>query len=306
MATRKKSASFEKWTIVARDGKTTAELVPELGGIVSSFVAPVKGVPQETLFLHDWFWDRSATRTRGGIPFIFPICGRLERDGAENTYLYKGRRYTMPPHGFASRMPWRVVGRGRADELGMAFTDTAATRAMYPFKFRLELNYRVAPGMLTCEQTYANMGTEPMPFYAGFHPYFLTPPPGPGKRATRLKFDAVRAFKYNERLTDLMDVKPVPKTPQSVVSPALDELLVEVKGPAVATLLFPDGHRLVAGARGRQPTGLFPYLQFYTMEEKPFFCIEPWMGFPNALNTVTGVQWLAPGATARGIFECAV
>jgi subtilisin-like proprotein convertase family protein len=36
----------------------------------------------------------------------------------------------------------------------------------------------------------------------------------------------------------------VPKTPQPIVSQELHELLVEVEGPAEATLLFPDGHKL--------------------------------------------------------------
>jgi len=305
MATTTTSASFDVRHIAARGGKTTAAIVPELGGIVSSFVAPVKGVPRETLFLHDWFWDRGAKRTRGGIPFIFPICGRLERDGAQDTYLYRGRRYTMPPHGFASRMPWRVTDHRRTDELTLEFKDTPATRAMYPFSFRLELRYRITPGRLECAQTYANTGGESMPFYAGFHPYFLTPP-GPGKRKTRVTFRAVRAFKYNEPLTDIVDTKPVPRTPRPIMSPALHELLTEAALPATATLHFPDGHSLATSARGVESPGMFGYLQFYTMPDKPFFCIEPWMGFPNALNTVAGAQWLAPGATLHGMFSCAV
>ena len=305
MATTIASASFDVRHIAARDGKTTAAIVPELGGIVSSFVAPVKGMPRETLFLHDWFWDRAAKRTRGGIPFIFPICGRLERDGAQDTYLYRGRRHTMPPHGFASRMAWRVAGRSRADGISLEFKDTPDTRAMYPFSFHLELRYHVAPGRLVCAQTYANTGKDPMPFYAGFHPYFLTPP-GSGKRKTRVAFNAVRAFKYNAALTDIVDTKPVPRTPRPIVSPALDELLAEAVLPATASLLFPDGHSLTTSARGIELPGMFAYLQFYTMPDKPFFCMEPWMGFPNALNTVAGARWLAPGTTMHGVFSCVV
>ena len=45
------------------------------------------------------------------------------------------------------------------------------------------------------------------------------------------------------------------------------------------------------------------YLQFYTMADKPFFCIEPWMGHPNALNALTGAHWLAPGEVTHGVFE---
>jgi len=306
MATNFTAHSCAVWSIVSRDGKTSASIVPELGGIVSSFVAPLKGTPRETLFLHPWFWDRAAGRTRGGIPFIFPICGRLERDGEANTYLFAGRRYQMPSHGFASRMPWHVVRKDRPDELGISFADSQATRQMYPFKFRLELGYRVEPGRLVCDQTYTNTGPEPMPFYAGFHPYFLTPPPGPGKAATRVSIAARTAFAYNERLTDIKGVKPVPRTPLSIASPKLHELLTKAAPPARASLRFPDGHGIEVVARGTENADLFGYLQFYTMEDQPFFCIEPWMGFPNALNAVAGAHWLAPRSQVHGSFSCTV
>ena len=40
------------------------------------------------------------------------------------------------------------------------------------------------------------------------------------------------------------------------------------------------------------------------MADQPFFCVEPWMGHPNAMNTVAGVHWLAPGGSVRGVFSC--
>ena len=64
------------------DGGTVAEIVPELGGIVSSLrLAESGGAPREILYRHPWFWSRETDELRGGIPPLFPICGRLLRDG---------------------------------------------------------------------------------------------------------------------------------------------------------------------------------------------------------------------------------
>lgn len=295
------SHTFPTFTIATRGG-ASATIVPALGGIVSSLKLPLDGAPRETLFCHDFFWDPDARRTRGGIPFIFPICGRLERDGQADTYLFKRARYTLPIHGFASRMPWRVLHAGR-DRIVMGLGDTEETRAAYPFRFELVLSYHIEADGLRCDQTYINRGDAPMPFYAGFHPYFLTPEPRKGKENVKLSFDAVCALAYNERLTDVDGEKPAPRAPVAVTSDAINELLIMAAPQTGGRLSFPDGHSLLVRAWGVERPELFGYLQFYTMADKPFFCIEPWMGHPNALNALTGAQWLAPGEVTHGVFE---
>jgi len=296
---------FEVLTIRAPGG-ATAVIVPELGGIVSSLELPWAGALHETLFQHAFFWERDTPRTRGGIPFIFPICGRLERDGQPGTYLYDGRRYTLPIHGFASRMPWRVQNADHASRLVLSLTDTAQTRATYPFAFTLTLAYQIEDDGLRCEQTYTNHSDMPMPFYAGFHPYFLTPEPGHGKDDVQLSCDVLRALAYNQRLTDIAGVRPLPPLPASIGAPAVNDLLTMPAPGTGATLAFPDGHTLALRAGGIERPALFAYLQFYTMPDQPFFCMEPWMGHPNALNAVTGAHWLQPGETTHGVLDVRV
>ena len=56
-------------------------------------------------------------------------------------------------------------------------------------------------------------------------------------------------------------------------------------------------------AEGVEDPNLFPYVQLYTMTEKPFFCVEPWMAAPNSLNTAKGCRWLEPGAVEHGVLR---
>jgi galactose mutarotase-like enzyme len=299
MALREQQHGFEVRTIVSADGSTRASFVPELGGIGSSIVMPSPGGPRELLYRHDFFWNRGEERTRGGWPFLFPICGRLELDGGLETYRWNGRTLRLPLHGFAGLRPWRPVDSGRADELTMELADDEATRAGYPFRFRVTLTYRAEPAGLVCEQTYRNGGDEPMPFYAGFHPYLLTPPPGRGKEGVRVDLRSVRSVRYNERFTDIAGEEEPASFPCSVADPRIADLLSRLGADKEARLLFPDGGAIHIRVDGLDDPDLFGLVQFYTVPEEPFFCIEPWMGHANGLNSGRNVCVLPPGRETR-------
>jgi galactose mutarotase-like enzyme len=291
---------YEVHTIVSSDGGTRASFVPEKGGTGSSLV--IGG--WELLFQHDFFWERQTEKIPGGWPFLFPICGRLERGGQTGQYLYDGRIHKMPSHGFGPRLPWKVVETDREDTLVLQLTDTEATRQAYPFRFEVRLAYRAEKGALACEQLYVNRGNVPMPYYAGFHPYFQTPAPGAGKEDVVLDYRPVRAFRYNERFTDLAEPVPPPAVPVAVHSAAvLEQRLTMVGADRELRVAMPGGPVIHLAAEGVEDSDLFPYIQLYTMADKPFFCVEPWMGFPNALNTVAGARWLKPGQSERGMLK---
>ncbi len=297
-----KHNGFDVYRLRAEDGLSEVEVVPELGAVVSALRLSWNGALREVLFQHPFFWDRQAERTRGGYPFLFPICGRLERDGVAGCYLYDGRLYQMKNHGFSMRMPWEVI-EATASTLTVRLRDTEATRLQYPFEFEVTLRFETGGGAFCVKQEYANTGRDPMPYYAGFHPYYLTPPPGAGKERTRIRYKAESQLRYNGRLTDIVGRDAPPALPQFITSPELHERLTEVNPGGDVELIYPGGMVLHTVAEGEQDPRLFPFVQLYTMDECPFFCVEPWMGFPNALNSVKGSRWLAPGQRERGVLR---
>lgn len=299
---RTRENGFDVYTIRAEDGSVEASIVPELGAVVSSLRFAWRGTMRETLFRHEFFWDRTTERTRGGYPFLFPVCARLERDGVPGLYLYDGRRYELKIHGFSMRMPW-TVSEHADSALTVTLRDTDATRACYPFRFEVTLRFEVGAGGLAIRQTYANTGSELMPYYAGFHPYFLTPPPGQGKEQVAIRYAMKAMLNYNSRLTDVVGrAAPVP-TPLKVTDPVLIERLTEIGDDREVRLEFPDGMTLHTRADGVEDKGMFRFIQLYTMVDKPFFCVEPWMAAPNTLNTVTGSRWLGPGQAEHGVLN---
>ena len=283
---------FRVFSIASPDGSARADVVPELGGIVSSLRL---GDHRECLFRHDGFWDPSSRETRGGIPLLFPICGRLLKNGTPGLYQVGHRPCVLPIHGFAMRRPWKVADASRPDALRLRLADSEETRAIYPFAFELELFYSVSSEGLRCRLAVRNAGEDPMPYYAGFHPYFLTPPPGGGKEQTVFEARARGRFQYNDSKTDVVGSAPPPAFPVSVSDERVNGLLLDMDEANETQIRFPDGFGIRQSA-----SPLFRFRQFYTLPDQPFFCDEPWMAPPGSLNRPGASRVLAPGQTETG------
>ena len=275
------------FTIASPDGAARADVVPELGGIVSSLRL---GDGRERLFRHGGFWDPASTETRGGIPPLFPICGRLLANGTPGLYRVGGRPYRLPIHGFAMRRPWEVADVSRSDALRLRLADSEETRAIYPFAFDLELIYSVSVEGLSCRLTVRNAGAVPLPYYAGFHPYFLTPPPGGGKEQTVFEARPRMRHVYDETKTDVVGSAPPPVFPISIADESVNGLLLEMGADNETMIRFPDGFGIRQTA-----SPLFRHRQFYTLPDQPFFCDEPWMAPPGSLNRPGAARVLPAG-----------
>ena len=277
-------------SLASADGCARADIAPELGGIVSSLTLPgPDGRPRECLYRHAWFWEPDTPHTRGGIPLLFPICGRLLKNETPGLYHVAGKPFVLPIHGFAMRLPWAVVAAA-PDSLRLRLADSESTRALYPFAFELELLYAVSPAGFSCRLTVRNPGTAPLPYAAGFHPYFATPPPGAGKEQTLFAAHSGARSVYNETRTAVVGSAPPPAFPRSVADADINELLLDIGDRGDSRLLFPDGFELRQTA-----SALFRHRQFYTLPDEPFFCDEPWMAPAGALNRPGGARSLPPG-----------
>jgi D-hexose-6-phosphate mutarotase len=99
---------------------------------------------------------------RGGIPVCWPQFG-LPEGG------------TLPQHGFARTRDWKLeetarLGDGRL-RLVLALGDDAASRALWPYRFRLELAVTVGAG-LELALTTTNCGSDPFRYEDCLHSYF--------------------------------------------------------------------------------------------------------------------------------------
>lgn len=256
--------SLEIYELSDGDG-TLARFAPARGGMMTEFAvkgAPVLYMDRETL--HD-----TNKNVRGGNPVLFPICGPL-RDGK---YSVDGREYCMKQHGLARNRAWEVTGtecsRGSA-RLTMALSSDDSTRQEYPFDFRLVFTYVLEPGRLTIEQQYFNDSPSDMPFYAGFHPYFLAP----GGKAVSLYIPTDRYYDIRTGESCQFDGG----NPDFTARPETNLVFSDLK-EGEAWFAREDGYRVTVSF-----DGAFQHLVIWALQDRDFLCLEPWMGDNYDMN----------------------
>ena len=279
---------MQQVTIQCPDSNTLATFVPEYGALGSSIQMPDKqGNLRELLYIPDSFDLNTIEPIFCGWPFCFPICGRLAPGG----------RYPLGIHGFAQRSAFQVVTQSQ-NSVSMRLSANDATLAEYPFQFVLTLTYAVSNGRLTCDYAIENCDKVDMPCYAGFHPYFYIDPQRYDKSAVQLHLNPIKQFIYNDTLDQIVGSKPPCDFPVALDQPHINESLFELS-ENVCELHFPDGHVLSMQVKDAGSAQYFKYLQLYHIPEAPFFCLEPWMEKPNALNT-NEAPMISPGNTISG------
>lgn len=273
---------MEFFEIVATDAVSKARFLPERGALMTSLMMK----NQERLYLHDFVLADQIDDLPGGLPFLFPVCGRLEYQEKLGFYCLNGREYQLPIHGFSWNKAWAVISHGQ-NFIEMKLSDDAETFAQYPFHFELILRYEILPGKLLCSQQYKNLSSEPMPYYAGFHPYF--------KNAKKVSLAPIKQFTYNKNYTEFTSEKILSGARIVLDYSQINQQLFLLGEDKKIEVVFEDGGTLVMTA-----TEQFAYIQLYTKLGERFICVEPWMGFPNAMN-IAASRCLALGAIQKEV-----
>jgi len=287
-------------TIRSDCGVASASFAPSYGGRGTSLMLPVDGQPREMIFIRPDFW--TTTRDAGGLPFLFPVCGRHILEGEMFKYRWGGQVYDMPMHGFSLRKSW-VVEEHASNRLVMSLSDDEQTRSHYPFQFNVVLDYRINPNSLECCHSYENVGDQPMPFYSGFHPYFRAD--SLDEEEWKLEGAFKQSGKYNESFTSVNEWTPAANY-LNPVDAAKVQTVLQVD-PCQPITLHGMGRMLVTLVPGRIGDELqFPYLQLYRSNQDPFICLEPWMSTPNGLNEPERISILPPGEKRKATFTISV
>src|SRR5208282_1229046 len=99
-------------------------------------------------------------------PILFPVVG-WTRDGAR----VDGRHYALGLHGFAAAQSFALEAQ-TPDTARFVLIDNDSTRAVYPFAFRLAVEYRLAGPRLDIALEIDNRSERPTPYAFGLHPGF--------------------------------------------------------------------------------------------------------------------------------------
>ncbi|WFU26542.1 aldose 1-epimerase family protein [Bradyrhizobium sp. CB1717] len=248
-------------------------------------------------------WPRHA-------PLLFPIVGRLANDELR----HKGKTYRMTQHGFArdSRFQWAERSEHRCV---LVLEDSAATRALYPFAFRLTAIYTIDETGLDLSLTVANTGKEILPASLGGHPAFNWPlQPGVSKESYALTFSKPESSPIRRLDGGLLCAAAEATPVKDTVLPLSESLFVDdaiifdrIESNAVR---FAAGASTSTGPRLKMSWQGFRELGVWSKPSgAPFLCIEPWRGhaspagFDGEFSDKPGLMHIAPGAEERLSFR---
>ncbi|GGC82501.1 aldose 1-epimerase family protein [Chelatococcus reniformis] len=251
----------------------------------------------------DLLWNGDPAVWSGHAPLLFPIVGAL----AGGAYRIGREVYRLPQHGFARRSEFSLVER-HSDQATLRLTESEATRAVYPFPFRLDVTYALAGSTLSVTASVTNTGRKPLPFSLGFHPAFCWPLPYGAERAAHtLTFDRDETAPVVRPDADGLLTRPEPNPVIGRTLPLSDALL------AAGALVFKQtaSRRIVYGAPGGPSLVVdFPEMTSLGIWTKPgagapYICIEPWQGYADDARPAGADQKPADLFAKPGIVEVA-
>lgn len=247
-------------------------------------------------------WHGDPAWWAGRAPLLFPIVGRVPDDAI----VVDGRTYPLKQHGFARNTDFTCVD-ATPSLCTFTLVADAATRAAYPFDFRLSVTYAITDATLTVRATVTNCETErSMPFSFGFHPAFRWPVrPGSQRQDHSLVFSAPETSPISRPQDGLLGLEKQPSPVQGRVLPLADALFE--RGALIfdrlssSCVTYRDGEADLIEIAFQN----LPHLGIWTKPGAPFVCIEPWHGFAapegfaGELASKPGVIVLRPGTSAH-------
>lgn len=222
-----------------------------------------------------WYGDSAYWGRRS--PILFPIVGGLKN----KTYKYAGREYPMSQHGFARDREFQMTEHN-VDTIWFELKADEESLKVYPFRFRLEIGYRLEGRKITVMWRVANEDKKTMFFSIGGHPAFMCPIDGEGKQTDYyLLFDNKEPLSYGKlSVNGLLETEghtlDIGGGCMPITEHMFDEDALVIEGG--------QAHQVALAGPDKKPYLKVkfdaPLFGLWSPAKKhaPFVCIEPWYG----------------------------
>lgn len=239
----------------------------------------------------EYIWQGNPDIWYGQAPVLFPVIGQLIND----KYFYNGKEYTMPKHGLARKLLFKVKECEGAKAVFSLESDEN-TLESYPFDFEYLVTFELKGKALVNTMTVINKTDGEMYFSVGAHPGF------------------------NCKVGDIIEFEQ----PETLATERIDKenLIIDKKFPLIENSreivitkeIFEPDALILSGMKSKKlcikgeneiefTFGDCPFLGIWAKPGAPYVCIEPWYGVNDGrevksdISQKRGIQHLNKGET---------
>ena len=224
----------------------------------------------------EYIWNGNPDFWPKHSPVLFPIVGSLKND----TYTFNQKEYHLSRHGFARDREFELIGKtGSSATFSLIYNEE--TLQKYPFKFELQIIYKLEENKLKISYKVINKGETQMPFSIGAHPAFSLP--------EEFSNYSIQFEKEENPQYSLLENGLISNTTETLETSNntvfLNYKLFENDALVFKTL---ESNSLTILENSKPYIKVdfedFPSLGIWTKENAPFICIEPWFGYSDTLE----------------------
>ncbi|MGN0394950.1 MAG: aldose 1-epimerase family protein [Coprococcus sp.] len=269
--------------------------------LINSFGAELSSIVEKNTKV-EYMWNADERYWKRNAPVLFPIVGSLKN----KEYLYEGKAYPMGQHGFARDMEFEVISVNDTEAwFGLRYNEE--TLEKYPFKFYLQIGYKLSDNKINVLWKVVNEDNKDMYFSIGGHPAFMCPlAEGEKQSDYSLKFDTKNDLTYSllsaNGLVEREGLLLKNNNGSCCITSDMfdnDALIIEGNQAHEVSLVKPDGTAYLTVTFDAPLFGLWSPAK----KNAPFICIEPWYGrcdkesFSGTLEDREYSNKLMPGET---------
>lgn len=233
----------------------------------------------------EFIWEANPDIWESHAPNLFPIIGAMKDD----SYIYNGKKYNMPKHGFVRHNKDFEVISNSNSELTFLLKSNDQLRTLYPFEFEFLITYELKGNELLIHHTVKNKDDKTMYFSLGGHPAFACPLfEGESYTDYFLEFEKEESSK--SYLLNMATGLVTKKTKAVFDTPKRINLHGDLFNEDA--LIFKDLKSRQAALKHQEKGEIlnvkfegFPFLGIWAKPNAPYVCIEPWIGIADAENT---------------------
>jgi len=252
----------------------------------------------------------------GRAPWLWPVAGRCiassdtvspDQNDEDCSWDWNGVVRKMPWHGFARHQEWyssppAIMTDGVSS--GAHLLSGPSNREIYPFDFLLSTSQELSNDGIEIsfkvEASSDNSG--PMPFALGLHFSFDFSSWWGDEWLQGLVENIGRFAWKTDRLAQASERLELPANSVRLLDPALKSAIIPASLDESIRLVCPDGDRSLEmsfKSVSASSVGDLVWVTFLDPQRR-FFCLEPWIGWPNAINSGQGRVDLRPSE----VWEC--